>query len=133
MPAPLSFEYAVLRVVPRVDREEFVNAGVVLFCLERRFLEARVELDRERILALHPGADLALIEEHALAVPRVAAGETGSGPIGRLSQRERFQWLVSPRSTVLQVSAVHSGLCESPERELEHLMDRMVRRPRERA
>ena len=123
MPALLSFDYAVLRVVPRVEREEFVNAGVVLLCLERHFLGARVELDRARVLALP------LIDEHLRAVPRIAAGGEGGGPIGRLSLRERFQWLVSPRSTVLQVSPVHSGLCESPERELDELMQRIVRPP----
>lgn len=127
MPALLSFDYAVLRVVPRVEREEFVNAGVVLFCLARDFLEARVELDGDRVRALFPGADLALIEDHLNAVVAIAAGGEGSGPIGRLSIRERFHWLVSPRSTVLQVSAVHTGLCESPEQALEQLMDSVVR------
>ena len=130
MPALLSFDYALLRVVPRVEREEFVNAGVVLFCLERDFLQARVELDHARVLALHPGADLPAIEEHLLAVPRIAAGGRDGGPIGLLSQRERFHWLVAPRSTVLQVSPVHSGLCESPEAELAQLFESMVRLPR---
>ena len=127
MPATLSFDYAILRVVPRVEREEFVNAGVILLCLARDFLAARVEIDRDRVLALFPGADLAIVEEHLLAVPRICAGGEGSGPIGKLSRRERFHWLVAPRSTVLQVSAVHSGLCEDPARALEHLMDVMVR------
>ena len=129
MPTLSSFDYAVVRVVPRVEREEFVNAGVILFCSERDFLGARVELDRERLRALHPQVDLALVEEHLAAVPRVAAGGEGSGPIGRLTTRERFHWLVAPRSTVIQVSPVHSGLCEDPGRALEHLMDRMVRSP----
>jgi hypothetical protein len=130
VPALLSFDYALLRVVPRVEREEFVNAGVVLFCLERDFLQARVELDRARVLALHPGADLPAIEEHLRAVPRIAAGGGDGGPIGRLSTRERFHWLVAPRSTVLQVSPVHSGLCESPQAELTQLFETMVRLPR---
>jgi hypothetical protein len=130
VPALLSFDYALLRVVPRVEREEFVNAGVLLFCLERDFLEARVELDRARVLALNPGADLPAIEEHLRAVPLIAAGGGDGGPIGRLSARERFHWLVAPRSTVLQVSPVHSGLCESPEAELAQLFERMVRLPR---
>jgi hypothetical protein len=127
VPATVSFDYAILRVVPRVEREEFVNAGVILFCSERDFLEARVELDRARVRALAPESDLALIEEHLLAVPRVAAGGEGSGPIGQLSRRERFHWLVAPRSTMLQVSPVHTGLCEDPALALGHLMERMVK------
>jgi Protein of unknown function (DUF3037) len=129
VPAMSSFDYAVVRVVPRVDREEFVNAGVVLFCLEQGFLGARVELPRERVRALWPEADLALLEAHLEAFRRVAAGEPGSGPIGALSARERFHWLVAPRSTVLQVSPVHSGLCAAPARALDDLMERMVRVP----
>ena len=130
MPAPASFDYAVVRVVPRVEREEFLNAGVILFCLERDFLAARVELDVARLRALAPDVDAAMVEEHLAAVSRVAAGGEGSGPIGRLSRRERFHWLVAPRSTVIQVSPVHSGLCDDPERALEHLLDRIVRVPR---
>jgi DUF3037 family protein len=122
-----SFDYAVVRVVPRVEREEFVNVGVILLCLSRDFLEARVELDRARVLALDPGADLATIESHLLAFTRISAGGEGSGPIGKLSRRERFHWLVAPRSTVLQVSPVHSGLCDDPGCALEDLMDRVVR------
>jgi hypothetical protein len=129
VPAPSSFDYAVIRVVPRVDREEFVNAGVILFCLERDFLDARVELDPERVRALFPDADLAVIEEHLLAVPRVCAGGEAAGPIGKLSKRERFHWLVAPRSTMIQVSPVHTGVCDDPGRALEHLMDQMVRLP----
>jgi DUF3037 family protein len=129
VPAPASFDYAVVRVVPRVEREEFLNAGVILFCLERDFLAARVELDVARLRALAPDVDVALVEEHLAAVSRVAAGGEGSGPIGRLSRRERFHWLVAPRSTVIQVSPVHSGLCDDPGRALEHLLDRVVRVP----
>jgi hypothetical protein len=128
VPARSSFDYAVVRVVPRVDREEFVNAGVVLICLERDCLAARVELDPARVRALSPDVDLAVVEEHLSAVPRIAAGGEGSGPIGKLSARERFHWLVAPRSTVIQVSPVHVGLCDDPARALEHLMDQMVRR-----
>jgi hypothetical protein len=127
VPAPASFDYALVRVVPRVEREEFLNAGVILFCLERDFLAARVELDRARALALFPGADLAAIEEHLAAIPRIAAGGEGSGPIGRLSRRERFHWLVAPRSTVIQVGPVHSGLCGDPAERLDGLFARMVR------
>jgi hypothetical protein len=124
-----SFDYAVLRIVPRVERGEFVNAGVVLFSSEHDFLDARIRLDRDRVLALFPGADLAAIEEHLAAVPRICAGGEGSGPIGWLSKRERWHWLVAPRSTVLQVSPVHSGLCEDPGKALDQLMEAMVGGP----
>lgn len=127
MPVRSSFDYAIVRVVPRVEREEFVNAGVILFCLQRDFLGARVQLDPGRVLALWPDTDLALVEEHLAAIPMVCAGGPGSGPIGRLTQRERFHWLVAPRSTVVQVSPVHAGVCDDPAAALERLMDRMVR------
>lgn len=130
MPAKRSFDYALVRVVPRVEREEFVNAGVILFCRQRDFLGARIELDRDRVRALWPQADLPLIEEHLAAIPLVCAGGDGAGPIGKLTLPERFHWLVSPRSTVIQVSPVHAGLCEDPERALEELVDRMIRAPR---
>jgi hypothetical protein len=129
VPAPASFDYALVRVVPRVEREEFLNAGVVLFCLTRGFLGARVALDRARLAALAPGADLDLdlVEEHLAAIPRIAAGGEGSGPIGRLTVRERFHWLVAPRSTVIQMGPVHAGLCDDPRRALDDLFERMVR------
>ena len=131
MPAFSSFDYAILRVVPRVEREELVNAGVILFCLERDFLQARIELDATRLHALWPGTDVELVRQHLEAIPRICAGSPDAGPIARLSLRERFHWLVSPRSTVIQVSPVHSGLCESPERALDELFRRMVLIPRE--
>jgi hypothetical protein len=130
VPAKTSFDYSVVRVVPRVEREEFVNAGAILFCRQRDFLGARIELDRDRVRALWPEADLPLIEEHLAAIPLICAGGDGAGPIGKLAMPERFHWLVSPRSTVIQVSPVHVGLCQDPERALEELVDRMVRVPR---
>ena len=126
MPGPSCYDYAILRVVPRVEREEFLNAGVILFCLERDFLAARVALDRARLAALHEAADLGLIEEHLAAIPRICAGGPDAGPIGRLSQRERFHWLVAPRSTVVQVSPVHTGLTDDPARALDEVFRRMV-------
>lgn len=126
MPALSSFDYAVLRVVPRVERGELINAGVILFCLGRDFLQARVELDEARLRALWPAADVELIRQHLEAIPRICAGNADAGPIARLSQRERFHWLVSPRSTMIQVSPVHSGLCEQPERALDDLFHQMV-------
>jgi hypothetical protein len=131
VPKLSSFDYAILRVVPRVERQELINAGVILFCLERDFLQARVELDEARLRALWPGTDVELVRQHLEAIPRICAGSPDGGPIARLSQRERFHWLVSPRSTVIQVSPVHSGLCEQPERTLAELFRRMVQVPRE--
>jgi hypothetical protein len=129
VPERTSFEYAILRVVPRVEREEFINAGVLLFSLAGDFLAARVELDVERLRALAPDVDVDLVKEHLDAFPRICAGGPDSGPIGKLPKKERWHWLVAPRSTVVQVSPVHAGLCEAPELELERLLDRMVRRP----
>lgn len=130
MPAPSSFDsafdYAAIRVVPRVDREEFVNAGVVLFCLQKDFLAARVAVDEARLRALWPKVDVDLIRQHLEAIPRICAGDPDAGPIARLSLRERFHWLVSPRSTMIQISPVHSGLCDDPERALDDLFRRMV-------
>ena len=124
MLAPISFDYAVIRVVPRVEREEFINAGVVVFCLQQRFLEARIHLDDQRLRALWPEIDLDLVRNHVEAFPRICAADPTAGPISQLSQRERFHWLVSPRSTIIQVSAVHTGLCDAPE----NLMDNLARR-----
>jgi Protein of unknown function (DUF3037) len=131
VPTLSSFDYAILRVVPRVEREEHINAGVILFCLEHRFLQARVELDEARLRALWPGTDVELIRQHLEAIPRICAGGQNAGPVAKLTQRERFHWLVSPRSTVIQVSPVHSGLSEQPERTLDELFRRMVQVPRE--
>jgi hypothetical protein len=129
VPARSPFSYAVVRVVPHVEREEFVNAGVVLYCEARELLAARVELDEPRLLALAPSVDLALVRRHLEALPRICAGEGDAGPIAALPLRERWRWLVAPRSTVIQLSPPHAGLCERPEDELERLVARVVRRP----
>ncbi len=126
---PNSFDYAVVRVVPRVDREEFLNAGILLYCRQRGFLGAAVDLDEARLLALAPDVDVGLIRSHLDALPRICAGGAEAGPIGQLPQKERWHWLVAPRSTILQTSPVHSGLCEDPAVALEQLMDGMVRLP----
>jgi len=124
--APHAYDYAVIRVVPRVEREEFLNAGVILSCPGRNFLDARLHVDRERLKALAPQLDLELVEQYLAVIPIVCRGDAAAGPIGRLTARQRFHWLVAPRSTVIQTSAVHSGLCEEPDAALEHLMKRMV-------
>jgi hypothetical protein len=121
------FQYAIIRVVPRVERGECMNAGVVLLCRPKRFLAARVALDRERLLALAPEVDPATIESHLAAIERIAAGDPAAGPIARLGLGERFHWLVAPSSTVIQPSEVHTGLCADPAAELDHLVDRLVR------
>ena len=121
------FQYAIIRVVPRVERGECLNAGVVLLCRPRRFLAARVGLDRARLAVLAPTADPATIETHLAAIERIAAGDPAAGPIARLGQGERFHWIVAPSSTVIQPSEVHTGICDDPAAELEHLFDRLVR------
>lgn len=127
MPAHSSFDYAIVRVVPHVEREEFINVGVILFCDARDFLTARIELDEARLRALFPDVDLPLVRRHLAAIPRICEGGLASGPIGQLPLRERWHWLVAPRSTILQVSAPHTGLCEAPEAWVERLLDRVVR------
>ena len=128
MPEANSFDYAIIRVVPRVEREEFINVGVVLFCSKKDFLGAKLELDEELLKQLDPNIDLETLKDHLDAIPRISSGGDDSGPIGKLGLKERFLWLTAPRSTMVQVSAVHSGLCDSPADALERLFQRMVRR-----
>jgi hypothetical protein len=126
-PPRSSFSYALLRVVPRLERGEFLNAGVVLFARTAGFLAARVELDDARLAALDPGADAALLRRHLQTLAAVAAGDPEAGPIARLPQSERFAWLVAPASTAIQPSEVHTGLCEDPVAMLDRLFERLVR------
>ncbi len=127
MPGLVSFDYAVVRVVPNVEREEFLNAGVILFCRTRRFLKARIELDASRLAALAPDFDASQVQEYLDLIPRICAGGPEAGPIGELSQPERFHWLVSPRSTTIQISPVHCGCCADPQAALDDLFEKMVR------
>ncbi len=122
-----SYDYAIIRVVPRVEREEFLNVGVILSCPAKEFLEARIELDEQRLTALDSTLDLESIRSHLAVIPAICAGGEQAGPIGQLSQRERFHWLIAPRSTVIQTSAAHSGSCTDPTAALEHLIETMVR------
>lgn len=126
MPAQSSFDYALVRLVPRVEREEFINVGVILFCRTKRFLDARLALDQARLATLAPDLDSTKFQEHLDLIPRLCAGGPEAGPIGCLGQAERFHWLVSPRSTVIQVSPVHCGLCTDPQAVLEYLFKRLV-------
>ena len=120
------FQYAVIRVVPRVERGESMNAGVVLLSRPRRFLAARVALNEERLRAIAPDADPATILPHLRAIERIAAGDPDAGPIARLEMGERFHWLVAPSSTVIQPSEVHTGVCDDPAAELDHLFEQLV-------
>jgi hypothetical protein len=129
MPAPTAFDYALVRVVPCVDRGELLNVGALLFARTRRYLGARIELDEARLRALWPAVDLDDVRAHLDVIPRVCRGGPEAGPIGELPLHERFHWLVAPRSTIIQTSAVHSGLCDDPARELARLVERMVRLP----
>jgi hypothetical protein len=129
VPHPCTYDYAIVRVVPRVDRGEFVNAGVIVSCVPSGFLQARIELDEPRLLALDPTMDLTAIRATLATIPAICAGGPSAGALGRLSMRERFDWLVAPRSTAIQTSSVHTGRCRDLPRELERLLDKMVRRP----
>jgi len=130
VPGKFRYDYAVVRVVPKVDREEFINAGVIVSCPELSFLEARIKLNEARLLALDPSVDLELVRKHLAAIPTICRGGDGAGSIGQLPQRQRFHWLVAPRSTIIQTSRVHSGRCTDPGPVSERLLDRMVRSAR---
>ncbi|UBF25196.1 DUF3037 domain-containing protein [Kovacikia minuta CCNUW1] len=127
MPDQLTYDYAIVRVVPKVEREEFVNVGAIVSCPAKKFLEARIELNEQRLLALDPTLDVELIRNYLAAIPIICAGGGQAGAIGQLPQRERFHWLVAPRSTIIQTSRVHTGLCQNLPAVLEHLLDSMVR------
>ena len=126
MPDPYTYDYAVVRVVPRVERGEFVNVGVIVSCAALGLLEAGIELDETRLLALDPAADLAGIRAGLATIPLICAGGDAAGALGRLSVRERFHWLVAPRSSSVQTSAVHTGRCTDTAALLATLMQKMV-------
>ena len=126
MPAPASFDYTVIRVVPRVERQEFINAGVVVYCPEKRYLAARIHLDEQRLRALWPEVDVEVVRAHLDAFPLICAGDKSAGPIAQLAQRERFHWLSSPRSTIIQPSPVHTGMCDSTGNLLDRLANQFL-------
>ncbi len=127
MPAEYTYDYAIVRIVPRVERGEQINVGVILSCADGEFLDARIELDAARLLALDPALDLEAIRAGLATIPAVCAGGADAGPIGELPPRGRFRWLVSPRSTVIQMSPVHTGRTTDPAAALERLLDTVVR------
>jgi len=122
-----TYDYAVIRVVPRVERGEMINVGVILSCPDVSFLEARIELDEARLLAFDPTLDLDEVRAHLDSIPVTCRGGAEAGPIGALPQRARFHWLVAPRSTIIQMSPVHTGRTDDPAAALERLLERMVR------
>ncbi|CAN5491785.1 DUF3037 domain-containing protein [soil metagenome] len=128
MPAPHTYDYAVIRVVPRVERGEFVNVGVIVSCSTDGHLEARIELDEQALLALDPAIDLASVRASLESITRICQGGAASGAFARMTPRERFHWLVAPRSTAIQTSTVHSGRCDDLHDVIDHLMNKMVRR-----
>jgi Protein of unknown function (DUF3037) len=123
-----TYDYAVVRVVPRVERGEFVNAGIILSCDVERILQARIELDERLLLTIDPHVDVEAVRSALAVIPAICAGGEGAGDLGRMSARERFHWLVAPRSTIVQTSPVHTGQCADPDAALTHLMQTMVRR-----
>ena len=127
MPAEHTYDYAIIRVVPRVERGELINVGVILSCPAVGFLEARIDLDASRLLALDPSLDVEATRANLEIIPRVCRGGPEAGEIGALAQRNRFHWLVSPRSTIIQMSPVHTGRTGDPAKALERLLETMVR------
>jgi hypothetical protein len=129
VPAEFTYDYSVVRVVPRVDRGEQVNVGVILSCVDLDFLDARIEVDETLIRAIDTGIDIEAVRANLAIIERVCRGGKDAGPIGELPPRGRFRWLVSPRSTIIQPSPVHTGQTSDPAACLEKLMERLVRRP----
>lgn len=129
MAAEFTYDYAIIRVVPRVDRGEQVNVGVILSCADTEFLDARIEVDEALLRALDPTIDLDAVRTNLAVIPAVCRGGASAGPIGEMPPRARFRWLVAPRSTIIQPSTVHTGRTTDPAACLEHLMSRIVRRP----
>jgi hypothetical protein len=125
-PPRYPFEYALVRVVPRVERGERFNAGVIVFSRPRRFLAARTHLDEAVLRSIAPDCDPAEVRPHLAAIERIASGEPSGGPMALLSLPERFHWLVSPTSTIVQPSEVHTGLTSDPSTTLDHLFATLV-------
>ena len=123
---PSSFDYAIIRVVPRVERGELINAGVIVACPTQRYLAARIALDVDRLRALSPPTDPDEVQAALAVIPLIAAGDARGGPIAALPRGERFHWLVAPRSAVIQTSPVHTGLCDDPGAALDQLVQRLV-------
>jgi hypothetical protein len=126
MPVKFTFEYAIIRVMPRVEREEFLNVGVIVFCKRPAFLEMKYVLDENRIMALYPKTDIEDVRQHLRAFEQISKGNKDAGPIALLDHAARFRWLTAKRSTVVQTSAVHPGICNDTEKTVEKLLEQLV-------
>ena len=126
MPGNYTYDYAIIRVVPRVDRGEQMNVGVILSCVDSEFLGLRIALDEDRLRALDPSADLEAVKAGLTTLQAICEGGPETGPVGQLPARARFRWIVSPRSTVVQTSSVHTGRTDDPHAALQHLFETMV-------
>jgi hypothetical protein len=120
------FEYAVIRLVPRVDREEFLNVGVILYCAKQQFLKTLFQLDENRITSLYPEIDIEVVRKHLNTFQLICQGDPGAGPIAKLPVAERFRWLTATRSTIIQISKVHPGFCTDAEETLQKLFRQLV-------
>lgn len=132
MPDRFMYDYAIIRVVPRVEREEFVNVGAIVSCGPKKFLAARISLNEQRLIAIDQTADLETVRNHLAVIPIICAGGKSAGKIGQLPHRERFHWIVAPRSTIIQTSRIHTGFCHNLDAALDRLMDTMVHPLRDR-
>jgi hypothetical protein len=120
------FEYALIRLVPRVEREEFINVGVILYCRQKKYLECKILLDEKKAIALNPEVDVNEVRDNLLSIEKICRAEKDGGPIAKLDVASRFRWLTATRSTMIQSSKVHPGLCTDPDKLLEHLFKTMV-------
>ena len=127
MPEKQLYEYAVIRVVPRVDREEFLNVGIILFCKKQSIIKCRYELNRDKLLHVFPELDIDEVEEYLESFQKICKGTEDAGPIGKLDLPSRFRWLTATRSTVVQTSKTHPGLCTDMDKNLEHLFEQLVK------
>ena len=126
MPGPEVYDYAIVRVVPRVEREEFVNVGVILSCQRTGHLQAAIALDEQRLLALDPDVDLDVVQRHLGAIVAICEGAAHGGPIAQLPMRARYHWLTAKRSSIIQTSPSHMGVCTQPGEALQRILQRMV-------